>query len=78
MRFGLLTGGSSAELRHDLRYWEMLEELELADRLGFDFFGCPEQHFLGEACSTSAAECFYGAAAMRTKRIRITPPKGHR
>lgn len=71
MRFGLLTGGSSAELRHDLRYWEMLEEIELADTLGFDFFGCPEQHFLGEACSTSAAECFYGAAAVRTKRIRI-------
>lgn len=71
MRFGLLTGGSSAESRHDIRYWEVLEEIELADELGFDFFCCPEQHFLGEACSTSAAECFYGAAAMRTKRIRI-------
>ncbi len=71
MRFGFLTGGSSAELRHDIRYWEALEEVELADELGYDVFGCPEQHFLGEYCSTSAAECFYGAVAMRTKRIRI-------
>jgi len=71
MRFGFLTGGSSAELRHDIRYWEVLEEVELADELGFDVFGAPEQHFLGEYCSTSAAECFYGAVAMRTKRIRI-------
>lgn len=71
MRFGLLSGGSAADLRHDLRYWEVLEEVALADELGFDFFGCPEQHFLGEACSTSAAECFYGAVAVRTKRIRI-------
>ena len=71
MRFGFVTGGSSAQLRHDIRYWEMLEEVELAEEMGFDFFGCPEQHFLGKYCSTSAAECFYGAVAMRTKRIRI-------
>jgi alkanesulfonate monooxygenase SsuD/methylene tetrahydromethanopterin reductase-like flavin-dependent oxidoreductase (luciferase family) len=71
MRFGFVTGGSSAELRHDVRYWEVLEEVELADELGFDVFGAPEQHFLGEYCSTSAAECFYGAVAMRTNRIHI-------
>jgi len=71
MKFGFVSGGSSADLRHDLRYWEVLEEVELADQLGFDTFGAPEQHFLGEYCSTSAAECFYGAVAVRTKNIRI-------
>ncbi|MDO8588398.1 MAG: LLM class flavin-dependent oxidoreductase, partial [Armatimonadota bacterium] len=71
MRFGFLSGASSHDLRHDIRYFEVLEEVELAEELGFDFFGAPEQHFLGEYCATSAAECFYGAVAMRTKRIRI-------
>jgi len=65
MRFGFVTGGSSAKLRHDIRDWEVLEEVELAEEMGFDFFGCPEQHFLGKYCSTSAAECFYGAVAMQ-------------
>jgi alkanesulfonate monooxygenase SsuD/methylene tetrahydromethanopterin reductase-like flavin-dependent oxidoreductase (luciferase family) len=53
------------------RYWEVLEEVELADQMGFDFFGTSEQHFLAPIATGAAPEPFYGAVAMRTKQIKI-------
>jgi alkanesulfonate monooxygenase SsuD/methylene tetrahydromethanopterin reductase-like flavin-dependent oxidoreductase (luciferase family) len=52
-------------------YKEALEQIELADRLGFDTVWAVEHHFLTEFAHSSAPEVFLTAAAARTKRIRI-------
>ena len=50
---------------------EALEQVELADRLGFDYAWCVEHHFLEEYSHCSAPEVFLAAAAARTKTIRL-------
>src|SRR5512147_202628 len=50
---------------------EALEQVTLADRLGFDYAWCVEHHFLEEYSHCSAPEVFLAAAAARTKRIRL-------
>ncbi|CAM5271658.1 hypothetical protein SFUMM280S_07325 [Streptomyces fumanus] len=78
MKFGLLYGAqlprpwtedSEYRLFHD-----MLAEIELADRLGFDDARCPEHHFLEEYSHMSGPEVFLGAVSQRTSRIRIGTP----
>ncbi|MFC7310259.1 LLM class flavin-dependent oxidoreductase [Streptomyces monticola] len=75
MRFGLI-------YHHQLpRPWEedseerlfneSLEQIELADRLGFDYAWATEHHFLEEYSHSSAPEVFLAVAAARTKRIRL-------
>jgi len=60
---------------------ETLEQIELADKLGFDYVFCVEHHFLEEYCHCSAPEVILAAAAARTTSIRIghgivqMPPK---
>jgi alkanesulfonate monooxygenase SsuD/methylene tetrahydromethanopterin reductase-like flavin-dependent oxidoreductase (luciferase family) len=48
-----------------------LDEIELADRLGYDYAWEVEHHFLEEYSHSSAPEVFLGAASQRTKRIRL-------
>ena len=48
-----------------------LEQIELADRLGYDYAWCVEHHFLEEYSHCSAPEVFLGAASQRTRRIRL-------
>ena len=75
MKFGLL---------YELEYakpwyegWEArifhqaLDQIELADRAGFDYVWEVEHHFLTEYSHSSAPEVFLGAVSQRTKRIRI-------
>src|SRR3569832_1388861 len=50
---------------------EALDQVELADRLGYDYAWCVEHHFLEEYSHCSAPEVFLAAAAARTRRIRI-------
>ena len=50
---------------------QTLEQIELADRLGFDYVFFVEHHFLEEYSISSAPEVVLGAAAARTKRIRL-------
>ncbi|HYC00735.1 MAG TPA: LLM class flavin-dependent oxidoreductase [Candidatus Limnocylindrales bacterium] len=50
---------------------EALEQVELADRLGFDYAWCVEHHFLDEYSHCSAPEVFLAAAAARTRNIRL-------
>src|SRR5713226_5842106 len=50
---------------------EALEQIELADRLGFDSAWEVEHHFLEEYAHSSAPEVFLAAASQRTKRIRL-------
>jgi alkanesulfonate monooxygenase SsuD/methylene tetrahydromethanopterin reductase-like flavin-dependent oxidoreductase (luciferase family) len=58
--------------RSELRcYQEALEQIELADRLGFDTVWFVEHHFLTEFAHSSAPEVFLGALSQRTKRIRL-------
>src|SRR5215472_16555651 len=61
---------------HDARseyrcYHEALEQIVLADRLGFDTVWEVEHHFLTEFAHSSAPEVFLAAVAQRTERIRI-------
>jgi hypothetical protein len=61
---------------HDARseyrcYHEALEQIELADRLGYDTVWEVEHHFLTEFAHSSAPEVFLAAASQRTKNIRL-------
>ena len=75
MRFGLFyehqlprpwAGGSEEQL-----LWNALEQIELADTLGFDHVWEVEHHFLEEYSHSSAPEVFLAAASQRTARIRL-------
>ncbi|UVO30589.1 LLM class flavin-dependent oxidoreductase [Bradyrhizobium arachidis] len=48
-----------------------LEQIELADWLGFDYMWQVEHHFLEEYSHSSAPEVFLGAVSQRTRNIRI-------
>jgi alkanesulfonate monooxygenase SsuD/methylene tetrahydromethanopterin reductase-like flavin-dependent oxidoreductase (luciferase family) len=50
---------------------DALEQVELADRLGFDYLWLVEHHFLEEYSHSSAPEVFLAAASQRTSRIRL-------
>ena len=50
---------------------DALDQIELADRLGFDYAWEVEHHFLEEYSHSSAPEVFLGAASQRTKNIRL-------
>ena len=52
-------------------YKDALEQVELADRLGFDTVWEVEHHFLEEYSHSSAPEVFLAACSQRTKRIRL-------
>ena len=52
-------------------YQEALEQIELADKLGFDTVWFVEHHFLTEFAHSSAPETFLGALTQRTKNIRL-------
>src|SRR5437868_8773471 len=48
-----------------------LEQIELADSLGFDVVWEVEHHFVEEYSHSSAPEVFLAAASQRTKNIRL-------
>jgi len=50
---------------------DALDQIELADRLGFDSVWEVEHHFLEEYSHSSAPEVFLAAASQRTNRIRL-------
>jgi alkanesulfonate monooxygenase SsuD/methylene tetrahydromethanopterin reductase-like flavin-dependent oxidoreductase (luciferase family) len=50
---------------------EALEQIELADRLGFETAWLVEHHFLEEYSHSSAPELFLAAASQRTQQIRL-------
>lgn len=61
-------------------YDDMLDQVELADSLGFDYVFEVEHHFLEEYSHSSAPELMMAALSQRTKNIRLghgivlTPP----
>ena len=50
---------------------DALEQVELADKLGFDYVWEVEHHFLEEYSHSSAPEVFLAACSQRTRRIRL-------
>ncbi|MDI4231735.1 LLM class flavin-dependent oxidoreductase [Bradyrhizobium sp. Arg237L] len=62
---------------HAHRYRELIDEVILAEKVGFDAFGCSEQHFAIGTASTSAPEVIYPYMMALTSRIQfihlITP-----
>lgn len=52
-------------------FHESLDQVELADRLGFDCAWATEHHFLEEVSHSSAPEIFLAACSQRTKNIRL-------
>ena len=48
-----------------------LEQVELSDKLGFDYVWATEHHFLEEYAHSSAPEVFLAACSQRTKNVRI-------
>jgi len=75
IRFGLFyehqmprTGEQGEEQR---LYSDALDQIEIADRVGFDYVWEVEHHFLEEYSHSSAPEVFLAAASQRTKRIRL-------
>src|SRR5438067_13479240 len=52
-------------------YQNALDQVELADRLGYDYAWEVEHHFLEEYSHSPAPEVFLAAASQRTKQIRL-------
>src|SRR3970040_2730197 len=48
-----------------------LDQIELADSLGFDYVFEVEHHFLEEYAHSTAPEVFLAAASQRTKKMRL-------
>jgi alkanesulfonate monooxygenase SsuD/methylene tetrahydromethanopterin reductase-like flavin-dependent oxidoreductase (luciferase family) len=75
MKFGIfyehqLPRDWNEDSEHKL-FKQSLEQIELADRLGFDYAWEVEHHFLEEYSHSAAPEVFLGAASQRTKNIRL-------
>jgi alkanesulfonate monooxygenase SsuD/methylene tetrahydromethanopterin reductase-like flavin-dependent oxidoreductase (luciferase family) len=75
MRFGLLyeiektqPWGEGGQQRI---FAEALEQIRLAEEVGFDYVWEVEHHFLGEFSLSSAPEVFLAAVSQHTSRIRI-------
>src|SRR5215218_8249911 len=75
MRFGIFyehqlprpwNPGDEARLFHDA-----LEQVVLADRLGYDYAWEVEHHFLEEYSHSPSPASFLAAASQRTKQIRL-------
>src|SRR5256712_13985741 len=87
MKFDLLYE-RQAPKPHDERseyrcYRQALEQIELADRLGYDTVWEVEHHFLTEFAHSSAPEVFLSAGGPRPQRPRprdrvgLPPPRFH-
>ncbi|MBW8752773.1 MAG: LLM class flavin-dependent oxidoreductase [Sphingomonadales bacterium] len=52
-------------------FWEAVEQIVLAEEMGFDAVWLVEHHFLEDLARSSANDIFLAAIAQHTKRIRI-------
>jgi alkanesulfonate monooxygenase SsuD/methylene tetrahydromethanopterin reductase-like flavin-dependent oxidoreductase (luciferase family) len=52
-------------------YWEAIEQIKLAEELGFHSVWAVEHHFLQDLARCSAPEVFLAAVAQHTRRVRI-------
>ena len=59
------------QLDDHLLFKETLEQITLADHVGFDYVWLVEHHFLTGFSGSSCPEVVYGALSQRTERIRL-------
>ena len=75
MKFGIFYEHQLPRPWSERSEYEVLQnsllQIELADRLGYDYAWVVEHHFLEEYSHSSAPEVFLGAASQRTQRIRL-------
>lgn len=71
MRVGLLQEGDLTGTTAAERYHQLIDEVALADRLGFSTWGTSEQHFSPPSFSIASPEVLYSAIAMKTERITL-------
>ncbi len=75
MRFGILYEIHTPKPWHEQsdyeRYWQAIEEIKLAEAVGFDNVWAVEHHFTEEFAHCSAPEVFLAAIAQHTTTIRI-------
>jgi alkanesulfonate monooxygenase SsuD/methylene tetrahydromethanopterin reductase-like flavin-dependent oxidoreductase (luciferase family) len=76
MRFGIFYEHQNPRPWRDERsehrlLHDALEQIEIADRVGFDYVWEVEHHFLEEYSHSSAPEVFLAAASQRTRSIRL-------
>lgn len=72
MKFGFLSEGDPRPGQtYSQRYWDLVDQVQLADKMGFDVFGTSEQHFAIGVASISAPECLYPYLFAKTERIRF-------
>ena len=75
MKFGVFYEHQLPRPWHEHSEYELMQnaltQIELADRLGYDYAWQVEHHFLEEYSHASAPEVFLAAASQRTKRIRL-------
>lgn len=73
MKWSIIQEADRSSSTNEERYHEVLDEVALADKMGFHAYGCSEQHFFAPKFTVSAPEVLYAAIAMRTERIIIRP-----
>jgi alkanesulfonate monooxygenase SsuD/methylene tetrahydromethanopterin reductase-like flavin-dependent oxidoreductase (luciferase family) len=71
MRVGLLQEGDLTGTDVATRYHQLIDEVVLADKLGFSTWGTSEQHFSPPSFSVAAPEVLYSAIAPQTKHIKF-------
>ena len=72
MRFGFVSEGETpVGVTHRRRYMELVDEMLLAEKVGFDLVGTSEQHFAIGGVSVSAPESLYPYVMALTSRIRF-------
>ena len=75
MKFGIFYEHQLPRPWNDISEYQLLQDsltqIELADKLGYDYAWEVEHHFLEEYSHSSAPEVFLGAASQRTKNIRL-------
>ncbi|MBY0558688.1 LLM class flavin-dependent oxidoreductase [Hyphomicrobium sp.] len=72
MKVGILQEGEVMPgVSYAQRYRDIIEEVALADKLGFSTWGTSEQHFSPPRFTVSAPEVLYAAVSQHTKRIKL-------
>jgi alkanesulfonate monooxygenase SsuD/methylene tetrahydromethanopterin reductase-like flavin-dependent oxidoreductase (luciferase family) len=72
MRFGFISEGETpVGVTHQRRYLELIDEMLLAEKVGFDLVGTSEQHFAIGGISVSAPETLYPYVMALTSHVRF-------
>lgn len=72
MRFGIYTEIQTPPGKsHQEMIWEIFQQIEHADKVGFDVFSIIDHHFFHKFSISTNPLAMFSAAAQRTRRIRF-------